>query len=206
MPSSGVREDVERDEKAAVAPKHGTRQVSIVGRHRSRETRSDRTSGRAAVMLRGRTKLTRARDAGGKRARRRVRHEDAGDAVDDRLERAAASQRDDGRPQACASTGAMPKSSSPGSSTAAARRYSSRTSSSGSGPRNCTSAPVRVASRLRAPRSGPSPMMRSGSWRAGWPRWPGRCAYTGRALTQSAKSSRERPCHPVNKNPVSTGG
>ena len=59
-----------------------------------------------------------------------------------------------GVPQAWASTGTRPKSSSPGSSTTDARRYISRTSASGSAPRNFTPDPPRRAS---AGASGPWP-------------------------------------------------
>ena len=53
-----------------------------------------------------------------------------------------------GRPQAWASTGTMPKSSSPGSTTAAAPRYNSRTSSS-------ATRPATARQRRRCPRRQP---------------------------------------------------
>src|SRR5688572_19089978 len=65
-----------------------------------------------------------------------------------------------GRPHACASTGTIPKSSSPGKRTASAWRYSSRTSAWPRGPRKVTFGPATASSRAR---SGPSPTIRSGA-------------------------------------------
>ena len=79
-----------------------------------------------------------------------------------------------GRPHACASSGTIPKSSSPGRITTAAPRYSSRKSSSLRRPRNSTwlqsasgpgllDRPAAAACRSSMPRSGPSPTIFSGT-------------------------------------------
>ena len=98
-----------------------------------------------------------------------------------------------GRPQACASSGTMPKSSSPGSSTTAARGgRASRISSSDSRPRNSTS--PSGATLERGALGAVADDLQRHAGQRGRPRWPPRCACRARAPTRSsAKRSGGQP-------------
>ena len=142
-----VGDDVEGDEQAVVALLPSRAAPAAADRvvdDRARIARACERSRRSASAWR-RIAVVSKRASRRLRERRRKRLDDVlatstpvSPSIT-RFERAARASATTGRPHACASTGTMPKSSSPGSSTARRRGTASRMSSSVSQPRNSTS-------------------------------------------------------------------
>ena len=184
-----VGDDVERDEQAVVAPYHrvscgracsvSSTAAVISVRNRSRPN-ARRGRGCAA---RSKRSSRRGSSAGGERLRRGVVDQHPGLPSHDVSRAPPRPRATTGRPHAWASTGTMPKSSSPGSSTAAAPRYSVPHVFVGEAAREtATSAPALRRRAWPVPARRPTIFKRHAG-AAGPRRWPDRSACRARAPT-----------------------
>ena len=189
QPEQGVGDDVEGDEQAVVAPYHvSPGRAAIVSHaalsHLVAEARPAEPFGVRANRGRVESPAEHLFDRGrGKRVGRRLVHEHAGLAgttVSSAPPRPSATT---GRPHACASSGTMPKSSSPGSSATAAPAVQVADLLVGAPPQELDVA-VRPARSSRAPFGAVCRRSSAARPPAGRPRWRGRSACRGRAPTR----------------------
>src|SRR4051812_991653 len=154
-----VRQDVERDEQAVVAIYHDDGSATSAAISSPKRERLNCSAWRRIVPASNRRSTASATASANASADSSSTNSPVspGFTVSSAPPRLSATT---GRPHACASSGTIPKSSSPGSSATAARRYSERMSSSETRPRKRV---VAGALRSSAARSGPSPTIVSGT-------------------------------------------